>query len=76
MFLQQCLLLPVWLHYYYDGFIWKVREQSTKAGLGIAEKVKGNDLTSESSFYQPGQMAWLRNAFAGACRDAAVYSEY
>src|SRR5262249_52746740 len=23
------------LHYYYDGFIWKVREKSTQAGLGL-----------------------------------------
>ncbi|MCA9009038.1 MAG: tetratricopeptide repeat protein [Planctomycetaceae bacterium] len=23
------------LHYYYDGFIWKVRERSTQAGLGL-----------------------------------------
>jgi tetratricopeptide (TPR) repeat protein len=25
------------LHYYYDGFIWKVREKSTQAGLGLNE---------------------------------------
>ena len=25
------------LHYYYDGFIWKVRDASTKSGLGISE---------------------------------------
>jgi tetratricopeptide (TPR) repeat protein len=24
------------LHYYYDGFIWKVREKSTRAGLGLS----------------------------------------
>lgn len=24
------------LHYYYDGFIWKVREKSTQTGLGLA----------------------------------------
>lgn len=25
------------LHYYYDGFIWKVREKATQAGLGLNE---------------------------------------
>jgi tetratricopeptide (TPR) repeat protein len=24
------------LHYYYDGFIWKVREKSTRVGLGLS----------------------------------------
>jgi hypothetical protein len=24
------------LHFYFDGFIWKVRERSTRAGLGVA----------------------------------------
>jgi hypothetical protein len=24
------------LHFYYDGFIWKLREQSTRSGLGLA----------------------------------------
>jgi tetratricopeptide repeat protein len=37
--LQRSLLGLVWastiLHYYYDGFIWKVREKSTRLGLGL-----------------------------------------
>ena len=37
--LQRTLLGLVWastiLHYYYDGFIWKVREKSTRVGLGL-----------------------------------------
>ena len=37
--LQRTLLGLVWastiLHYYYDGFIWKVREKSTRLGLGL-----------------------------------------
>jgi len=28
------------LHYYYDGFIWKVRESSTQATLGLNEEKK------------------------------------
>jgi hypothetical protein len=36
---QRTLLGLVWastiLHYYYDGFIWKVREKSTRLGLGL-----------------------------------------
>jgi hypothetical protein len=38
--LQRTLLGLVWastiLHYYYDGFIWKVREKSTRLGLGLS----------------------------------------
>ena len=37
--LQRTLMGLVWastiLHYYYDGFIWKVREKSTRVGLGL-----------------------------------------
>jgi len=37
--LQRTLLGLIWastiLHYYYDGFIWKVREKSTRLGLGL-----------------------------------------
>jgi tetratricopeptide (TPR) repeat protein len=38
--LQRTLMGLIWastiLHYYYDGFIWKVREKSTRAGLGLS----------------------------------------
>jgi len=38
--LQRTLLGLVWastiLHYYYDGFIWKVREKATRVGLGLS----------------------------------------
>ena len=37
--LQNILIGVVWtstlLHFYFDGFIWKVREKGTQAGLGI-----------------------------------------
>lgn len=37
---QRTLMGLVWastiLHYYYDGFIWKVREKSTRVGLGLS----------------------------------------
>lgn len=29
------------LHYYYDGFIWKVREKSTQATLGLDQQAAG-----------------------------------
>lgn len=39
--LKRFLLGFLWtsniLHFYYDGFIWKVRESSTRAGLGLNE---------------------------------------
>lgn len=34
------------LHFYYDGFIWKVRESTTRAGLGLARK-EGAGVSSE-----------------------------
>jgi len=38
--IQNILIAVVWtstlLHFYFDGFIWKVRESGTQAGLGIA----------------------------------------
>src|SRR5205814_7948363 len=40
------------LHFYYDGFIWKVRERSTREHLGLA----GGSSTAASSEFLPG---WL-----------------
>jgi Flp pilus assembly protein TadD len=40
------------LHFYYDGFIWKVREKSTRESLGIA----GGAATVRSSEFLP---SWL-----------------
>lgn len=35
-FFNGFIFLSTILHYYYDGFIWKVRDKSTQAGLGVA----------------------------------------
>ena len=39
---KSTLLGIIWastiLHFYFDGFIWKVREKSTRASLGLAEE--------------------------------------
>src|SRR5438309_6107557 len=40
------------LHFYYDGFIWKVRERSTREHLGLA----GGSKSAASSEFLPG---WL-----------------
>ncbi len=32
------LMASTFLHYYYDGFIWRVREKSTRDSLGVAPK--------------------------------------
>lgn len=39
------------LHYYYDGFIWKVREKATQSGLGLAT---ATTVTRMSSFAWSG----------------------
>lgn len=36
-FFNAFILISTILHYYYDGFIWKVREKSTQASLGVAD---------------------------------------
>ncbi|WP_010583992.1 tetratricopeptide repeat protein [Schlesneria paludicola] len=36
-FFNAFILISTILHYYYDGFIWKVREKSTQTSLGVAE---------------------------------------
>ena len=37
---QELMIAIIWtstlLHFYFDGFIWKVREEGTRAGLGLA----------------------------------------
>jgi Flp pilus assembly protein TadD len=39
--LEELMVALIWistlLHFYLDGFIWKVREQSTRAGLGLVD---------------------------------------
>ena len=34
--LQGLVIASAFLHFYFDGFIWKVRQQSTRAGLDLA----------------------------------------
>ncbi len=45
------------LHFYYDGFIWKVREKSTRQGLGLTG---GQDLNETSSGMPGWQVHGLR----------------
>ena len=39
--LQGILVASALLHFYYDGFIWKVRDRSTREGLGLKEGQAG-----------------------------------
>jgi Flp pilus assembly protein TadD len=47
------LVTSTLLHFYYDGFIWKVREQSTRKSLGIA----GGKDEAKTSFGLPMWMS-------------------
>src|SRR2546428_1766051 len=38
------------LHFYYDGFIWKVRDRSTRENLGLA----GGNISAQSRQFLPG----------------------
>jgi len=54
--LQNILIAVVWtstlLHFYFDGFIWKVRETGTQAGLGIS----GGNSVQETRPLSDGQI--------------------
>jgi tetratricopeptide (TPR) repeat protein len=50
--LMAVLLTSTTLHFYFDGFIWKVSERTTQAPLGI----------DASGFAPAGEVAWLRHA--------------
>jgi tetratricopeptide (TPR) repeat protein len=49
------------LHFYYDGFIWKVRESSTRRSLGMSESSRRNPeaVRSPSSLAWRHWMAWV-----------------
>jgi tetratricopeptide (TPR) repeat protein len=46
------------LHFYYDGFIWKVRDRSIKAGLDV----EGGALSGDGN--GDGRPRWMRHAVA------------
>ena len=53
---QELMIAIIWtstlLHFYFDGFIWKVRETGTQAGLGIEPTTDvGNNGRSVSCGY-------------------------
>jgi len=62
--IKSTLLGIVWastiLHFYFDGFIWKVREASTRAGLGLVDAqraaVQAHPLWKMNSFHL---LKWL-----------------
>ncbi len=68
------------LHYYFDGFIWKVREKSTRAGLGIqgggAEVESFPKWIAHGSkwllFVIPAVLFWV----AGATQPRTVMEDY
>ncbi len=53
--LQGALVASTLLHFYFDGFIWKVRERSIRLGLGAA----GGTLTPRSRTRAPLQVMLL-----------------
>lgn len=51
------------LHYYLDGFIWRIREPETRAALGVAAGTPSHSARSSFGFYIPGPvrhaLLWL-----------------
>lgn len=54
--LQNLIVLSALLHFYYDGFIWKVRERSTRESLGLEGGVE--------AAARPAVPLWLRHSLA------------
>ena len=54
--IQNLLVLSALLHFYYDGFIWKVRERSTRESLGLEGGV--------AAAPRPAVPPWLRHGLA------------
>ena len=46
------------LHYYYDGFIWKVREPSTRLSLGVSSSTSPTSVNPVSSRDWPHILKW------------------
>lgn len=42
MFLSHLFIASAFLHFYYDGFIWKVREPAFRDGMGLADAAPGH----------------------------------
>jgi tetratricopeptide (TPR) repeat protein len=46
------------LHFYYDGFIWKVREQSTRQSLGLKGGETGAVIPRPLPYWVPSGLRW------------------
>ena len=55
LFMNSLIATSTLLHYYYDGFIWKVREKSTQTSLGLDQGAAG----SEGRTHYPWDVAHL-----------------
>jgi tetratricopeptide (TPR) repeat protein len=61
------VLTSTFLHYYYDGFIWKMRQADTREGLDI----QGEGATSAGDFWDRIRTAWYARR-AGVMQAAYV----
>ncbi|MCA9013233.1 MAG: tetratricopeptide repeat protein, partial [Planctomycetaceae bacterium] len=57
-FFNAFILISTILHYYYDGFIWKVREKSTQAALGVGAGTNVSRSTSMNGGGIPHLLKW------------------
>jgi len=55
LFMNSLIATSTLLHYYYDGFIWKVREKSTQTSLGLDQGAAG----AEERVHYPWDVAHL-----------------
>ena len=55
LFMNSLIATSTLLHYYYDGFIWKVREKSTQTSLGLDQGAAG----AEGRVHYPWDVAHL-----------------
>jgi tetratricopeptide (TPR) repeat protein len=53
-FLTKLLMVSAFLHFYYDGFIWRVREDGFRRGLGISTAERAGSEGAGTSPVGPG----------------------
>ncbi len=52
--LLRITVISAMLHFYYDGFIWRIRESAIRQGLGVAEGKASYQAATRISFFRYG----------------------
>lgn len=80
LILSHLFIASAFLHFYYDGFIWKVREPAFRAGMGVADAPSSKPGAGARRPAATRSRAWLGTGLRGASFAVPVlvlgYSEW